>query len=74
LSVFHCEGLLPSTKLPAYCVASELQEESLLVALETYADRPEILQVALNEIFQMYRLNNEEAHVGFLELNNSLWF
>ncbi|KAI6176551.1 hypothetical protein M3Y97_00810300 [Aphelenchoides bicaudatus] len=62
LSIFHCENITSSLTLPAYSISSELDEESLLLALETYMDRPEILQTALNELFQIYRLNTDEAN------------
>ncbi|KAI6214672.1 Leucine Rich Repeat family protein, protein [Aphelenchoides besseyi] len=61
LSVFHCEHVSPSTVLPAHKVCSDLSEPQLLIALETYMNRVELLQITLNELYQQYRTNSEEG-------------
>jgi Zyg-11 family protein len=67
LSVFHCDHVNPSTKLPALQIASELTEEQLIVALRVYMDRDQILESVLNELFQIYRLGNEETNSDYTE-------
>lgn len=61
LSVFHCGNISPSTKLPAYTICSELNEEHLIVALKTYMDRPDILGVSAWEYYLLGSITLEQC-------------
>ena len=45
-------------------LASDLSESQLLVALEAYLHRPEMLQAVLNEVYTQYRMVSDEQVVS----------
>lgn len=59
LSVFRCESITSSTTLPAKRVCSDTAEAHLLVGMEIYMDRVEVLHLVLNELYQHYRVNQQ---------------
>ncbi|CAD5220313.1 unnamed protein product [Bursaphelenchus xylophilus] len=59
VSVFRCESISSNTKLPAKVICSDMDEEKLLIAMETYMDRTELLHLVLNELYQFYRINQQ---------------
>ncbi|CAD5213987.1 unnamed protein product [Bursaphelenchus okinawaensis] len=61
LSVFRCENITANAIFPAKVVCSDLDEEHLLIAMDTYMDRTELLHLVLNELYQFYRINQQVA-------------
>lgn len=64
LGLYNCEAAARQTLLPARRVTGDANEAQVLLALETYLDRQELLRDVLNEVYTVYRFGGQDAAEG----------
>uniref|UniRef100_A0A0N5AFQ0 Zyg eleven-related protein 1 n=1 Tax=Syphacia muris TaxID=451379 RepID=A0A0N5AFQ0_9BILA len=69
LGLFNCDSASHFAEIPAKNIAGDKDENQILLALKMYSDRAGLLQVVLNECYQLYRFgHNLTRHSEALHL------
>uniref|UniRef100_A0A914WS21 Uncharacterized protein n=1 Tax=Plectus sambesii TaxID=2011161 RepID=A0A914WS21_9BILA len=69
LGLFNCDNASHFAEIPADQITGDANEAQIILSLQVYQKRPGLLQIVLNESYQLYRFgSNQKCHREALHL------